>query len=238
MILTGTLVNTAAIAGGTAAGLILKRGLKENLLSISNQTLGLAVLFIGMATSLKGLLNPEAVPLLFIISLVLGGILGEMGKIEAHLENLGEKLKHRMGEGHGRVSEAFVTSTLIYCVGSMAILGPLQSGLDDTHDILYAKSILDGISSLILASTLGPGVIFSALAVLLYQGALTLLASLIGPYATEEIIREINIVGGILIFSIGINLLEIRRIRTGNLLPALIIPPLWLTVSPLFTGGR
>jgi uncharacterized membrane protein YqgA involved in biofilm formation len=233
MVLTGTIVNTLAIVGGTTIGLIFKKGLKENIKEITNQALGLAVLFIGMVTTLSGLLNPESKPLLFIISLVVGGILGEWMRIEARLDNLGEKLKSRLGEGHGQVSEGFVTATLIYCVGSMTILGSLQSGLENKHDILFAKSMLDGIASIILASSLGIGVIFSALAVFLYQGALTLLASVIGPYATEEIIREISIVGGILIFGIGLNLLEIRRIKTGNLLPALIIPPIWIITLKL-----
>jgi uncharacterized membrane protein YqgA involved in biofilm formation len=233
MVLTGTIVNTLAIVGGTTIGLIFKKGLKENIKEITNQALGLAVLFIGMVTTLSGLLNPESKPLLFIISLVVGGILGEWMRIEARLDNLGEKLKSRLGEGHGQVSEGFVTATLIYCVGSMTILGSLQSGLENKHDILFAKSMLDGIASIILASSLGIGVIFSALAVFLYQGALTLLASVIGPYATEDIIREISIVGGILIFGIGLNLLEIRRIKTGNLLPALIIPPIWIITLKL-----
>ncbi|MDC7221766.1 MAG: DUF554 domain-containing protein [Spirochaetales bacterium] len=233
MVLTGTIVNSAAVAGGTVVGLVFKRGLKENVREITNQGLGLSVLFIGISTTLSGLLNPESKPLLFIISLVLGGVLGELWKIEYRLEKLGDRLKDRMGEGHGKVSEAFVTATLIYCVGSMTILGSLQSGLENRHDILYAKSILDGICSVILASSLGIGVIFSALAVLVYQGALSLLASFIGPYATEEIIREIGIVGGIMIFSIGINILELKRIRTGNFLPALLIPPVWLVFLQL-----
>ena len=228
MVLSGTIVNALAVSGGTLAGLFFKKGFKENIREITNQALGLSVLFIGMATTLSGLLNPDAKPILFIISLTLGGILGEMMKIETRLESMGDKLKARLGEGHGRVSEAFVTATLIYCVGSMAILGSIQSGLHDSHEILYAKSILDGICSVILASTLGIGVIFSIIPVLIYQGGLTLLASYIGPYATDEIIREISIVGGILIFGIGLNLLEIRRIRTGNFLPALLVPPVWL----------
>jgi len=226
-------VNALAVAGGTLAGLFFKKGFKENIREITNQGLGLSVMFIGIATTLSGLLNPESKPILFIISLVLGGILGEMMRIETHLENLGDKLKSRLGEGHGKVSEAFVTATLIYCVGSMAILGSIQSGLHDSHEILYAKSILDGICSIILASTLGIGVLFSAVPVLIYQGGMTLLASFIGPYATDEIIREISTVGGILIFGIGLNLLEIRRIRTGNFLPALLIPPIWLTALNL-----
>jgi uncharacterized protein len=236
MVLTGTIVNSLAIAGGTGVGLFLKKGLKENIREITNQGLGLSVLFIGISTTLSGLLNPESKPILFIISIVLGGILGELWKIETHLENLGDQLKSHLGEGHGRVSEAFVTATLIYCVGSMTILGSLQSGLENKHDILFAKSILDGICSVILASSLGMGVIFSALAVLIYQGALTLLASIIGPYATEEIIREMGIVGGILIFGIGMNLLELKRIRTGNFLPSLLIPPVWLIFQELLKG--
>lgn len=230
----GTYVNMAAILAGTLAGLIFRKGLPQRFKDILMQAIGMATLFIGSATALGGLLNPESEPLLFIISLALGGVLGELFKIEQGLEKMGNRLQKQMGEQHGRISEAFVTSSLLFCIGSMAIVGSMKSGLEGDHSILYAKSILDGIASMVLASTLGIGVLFSILSVLLYQGGLTLLSGFLEPWISEAMIREMSNVGGILIFGIGLSLLKIKEIRTGNLLPALFLPPLYLVLKSLF----
>jgi uncharacterized membrane protein YqgA involved in biofilm formation len=226
----GTYVNVAAIIAGSLVGILLRHGLPERFKEILLQAIGLAVLFIGMATALSGLLSPESEALLFIISLAVGGIVGELIGIEKGMKQLGDRLQHRLGEHHGKVSEAFVTASLIYCVGSMAILGSIKSGLEGDHSILYAKSILDGITSIILASSLGIGVIFSAIPLLLYQGGITLLSSFIEPWVGEAVVREISNIGGILIFAIGIDLMGIRKIKTANLLPALLIPPLYYLI--------
>jgi uncharacterized membrane protein YqgA involved in biofilm formation len=226
----GTYVNVAAIIAGSLVGILLRHGLPERFKEILLQAIGLAVLFIGMATALSGLLSPESEALLFIISLAVGGIVGELIGIEKGMKQLGDRLQKRLGEHHGKVSEAFVTASLIYCVGSMAILGSIKSGLEGDHSILYAKSILDGITSIILASSLGIGVIFSAIPLLLYQGGITLLSSFIEPWVGEAVVREISNIGGILIFAIGIDLMGIRKIKTANLLPALLIPPLYYLI--------
>lgn len=226
----GNLVNTAAIILGGLLGVLFRKGLSERFKEIIMQAIGLAVLFIGMTTALSGLLSPLSDPLLFILALAFGGILGEALRVEQRLEQLGNRLQKRMGEGHGTLSEGFVTSSLLFCVGSMAVIGSFKSGLEGDHSVLFAKSILDGVASMILASSLGIGVLFSAASVLLYQGSITLLSGFLEPWISESMIREISNVGGILITAIGINLLKIRQIKTGNLLPALFIPPLYLLV--------
>jgi len=233
--MTGNLVNTAAIILGGLLGLLFRKGLSERFKEIIMQAIGLAVLFIGMTTALSGLLNPQSDPLLFILALAFGGILGEALRIELRLEQLGNRLQKRMGEAHGTLSEGFVTSSLLFCVGSMAVIGSFKSGLEGDHSVLYAKSILDGVASMILASSLGLGVLFSAVSVLLYQGSITLLSGFLEPWINESMIREISNVGGILITAIGINLLKIRQIKTGNLLPALFIPPLYLLLRSFFS---
>lgn len=232
----GTLVNTLAIVVGGTAGLLLKNGLKENLRTIINQGVSLAVIFVGIAGCVGGMLQEGANPVLFIVSLVLGGILGELLRIEGRLNGLGDWLqkKVKMPGELGGFSRGFVAASLVFCVGTMAILGSLESGVRGNHSVLYAKSLMDGIIALVMASTLGIGVLFSALSVLLYQGALTLLAMWVSPYITPEMMREIAIVGGILITAIGLNLLGLTKIRVGNFLPALLVPVLYYLVMGLF----
>jgi uncharacterized protein len=223
----GNYVNALAIIVGTLLGLLFHKGLKEKYKTIVMQAIGLSVIFIGATTALNGLLNPDSEPILFIISLVLGGLIGELVGVENGLERLGLFLQNRFGTAESNVARGFVTASLIFCVGTMAIIGSLESGLMGKHDMLFAKSVLDGITSMILASTLGFGVIFSAAAVFIYQGTIVLFASMVEPYLTINVIREISIIGGILIFGIGLNLLEIIKVRTANLLPAILIPVIY-----------
>lgn len=227
MIMLGTFVNFLAVLIGGTLGSLIKEGLKDNYKEIVMQAIPLAVIFIGISGALKGLLSPGAEPLLFIISLVIGGLIGEAMGIERRLENFGESIQKRFIKGESRFAEGFVSASLIFCVGSMAILGSLDSGIRNNHEILYAKSMLDGTFSVIYAATLGIGVAFSAVPVLIYQGLITVMAQYIAPYLSADMIREISIVGGILIFCIGISMLNIRKIKTGNLLPAMIIPVIY-----------
>ncbi len=231
----GNYVNALAIIIGCLAGLLVRKGLKEEHKQIIIQAIGLSVLFVGAATALGGLLDPNAEPILFIISLVIGGIAGELVGVEKGLEKFGLFLQKKVGGGENTIAKGFVTATLIFCVGTMAIIGSLESGLRANHDILFAKSILDGGISIILASTMGIGVIFSAGAVFIYQGAIVLFAGIMEPVLTAAVIREISIIGGILIFGIGLNLLEIVKIKTGNLLPAVLVPVIYYSlIIPLF----
>ncbi len=225
--LTGTIVNTGAILIGTFLGLLVKQGIKENYSKAVIKAISLAVLIIGISGALK-----TENFLLVILSMAVGTLLGTALKIEARLDKLGERLNQRFGRGDSPFVEGFVTASLIFCVGAMAVVGAIESGLQGNHETLFAKSLLDGITSLILSSTLGIGVLFSAVVVFLYQGAITLLASSLTPILTEQVVTEMSAVGGILILGLGLNILEIgkERIPVGNMLPAVFLPILFLAI--------
>lgn len=216
--MTGTLVNVASIVAGGLLGLALKKGLSEPVKHTVMQGLGLSVLLIGAQMALK-----TQNILLVVISMVLGGIIGQLVDIEKKLASMGNYLETRFGGGESKFSRAFVTSSLIYCVGAMAIIGSIEDGLTGSHATLFAKSMLDGVSAVIFSSTMGVGVIFSALPVLLYQGSITLLADTMKIFFTDSVIRELTATGGILIAGIGINLLDIKEIKVGNLLPSILV---------------
>ena len=227
----GTLINTAAVLICGTIGLFLKKGLNEKITDAVVRAIGVAVIFIGISGVLKEMLvvTSGAIEtqgtMLLIISLIIGAFLGEVLKIEDKLENLGEKLKNAVKSKDGsNFVEGFVNCTLIFCVGAMAIVGSLEDGLKGDFSTLAAKSILDGIMALIMSSTLGVGVLFSALAVLIYQGAITLLAELISPVLSDTLVSNLSLVGSALIFAIGVNMLFGKKIKTGNLLPALLVP--------------
>lgn len=235
----GNYVNTLVIIIGTLAGLMVQKGLKEKYKTIIMQAIGLSVLFIGTATALGGLLHPDSEPILFIISLVIGGVIGEILGIEEALDRLGALLQSKVGSGDSNIARGFVTASLIFCVGTMAIIGSLESGLRGNYNMLFAKSVLDGVTSMILASTLGIGVIFSAVAVFVYQGVIILFAGFLEPFLTQQVIREISIIGGILIFGIGLGMTDIKKVKTANLLPAILVPVVYYTlVIPLINLFR
>lgn len=230
----GNYVNAIAIILGCLLGLLVHKGLKEKYKTIMMQAIGLSVILIGATVALGGLLDPESEAVLFILSLVIGGIIGEMIGIDKALDRLGMMLQKRVGTNDNNVAQGFVTASLIFCVGTMAIIGSLESGLRGNYDMLFAKSILDGVTSMVLATTLGVGVIFSAVAVFLYQGIIILFAGYLEAYLTGQVIREISIIGGILILAIGLGMLEIKKIKTVNLLPAVIVPVIYyLWILPL-----
>ena len=220
----GTTVNAIAIIVGCAAGLLIKSGLSGRYKEIILQAVGLSVLFIGIASSLGNLLQPEAHPILFIISLVIGGALGEFIGIEQRLKSMGDFFERRLAGDEGSFSKGFVSASILFCVGSMAILGSFQSGTQGEHSILFAKSVLDGVISIIFASTWGLGVMLSAVSVFIYQGTLTMGAQVAEPYLTADMLREISIVGGVLMSAIGIDMLNMCKIKVGNLLPAVVVP--------------
>lgn len=230
----GTYVNATVIIVGSLLGLLFRHGIKDRYKEIIMHGVSLAIFFVGISTTLSAMYKGGE-PILFIISLVIGGILGEWIDLDHKLQRLGALLQAKVGKGESNIAKGFVTSSLLFCTGTMAILGSLESGLSDNHSTLYAKSVLDGVISIIMTSTMGIGVIFSAGAVFIYQGVITLFASSIEPYLSGEILREISIIGGILIFSLGLNMLEIKKIKTANLLPAVTVPPIYyLVVLPLW----
>ena len=231
----GTIINTVAILIGTALGLIIrKRFTKSNFFEgCSNlviQGIGLAVIIIGISNALK-----SENMLLVIISIVIGGIIGHAIGIERRLDNLGKGIQKRFDHGNGAISQGFVTASLIFCVGSMAIVGSLEAGLKGDYLTLHAKSLIDGITSIVLSSTLGIGVAFSAFAVLLYQGLITLMSGLLHPFLSDVVINDMSAVGGILIMGIGITMLGIKKLNIGNLLPAIFIPPLYYPLAHLIS---
>ena len=230
MILTGTIVNSAAIVAGSLAGILLGRFIPERFSSAMEKGAALCVLYIGV----DGMLAGENT-LVAILSIAIGAILGELLQLDEHMHQLGDWVERRFG-GKGAkasLSDGFVTASFLFCVGAMAVVGALDNGIRGNTDVLVAKSIIDGISSMILASTLGIGVLFSAVAVFVYQGAISLLGVYIEPYLTEVVISQMSFVGSILIFAIGLRMLNIAKIKVGNLLPAVFMPILFDLVTRL-----
>ena len=223
----GTIVNTIAIATGSLLGLLIKGGIPKRFNEIIMKALGLSVLYIGLSGSLK-----STDTLLLILSLIIGALIGELADIDRWLSHLGQTIENRfkkLGRG-GSIAEGFVSASLLFCIGSMAIVGSIQSGLEGNHTMLFIKSMLDGITSIIYASSMGIGVIFSAAAVFIYQGAITLASGFLGNILQEAQIANITGIGSILIMALGLNLLEITKIKVGNFLPAIFIPMIYYIV--------
>lgn len=221
--LLGTLVNVVLVLIGGFVGLFLKKGISKRFSDLIMHAIALVTMVIGITFATA----PENM-LIVIISLVVGALIGEGINIDKKLNQLGDLIKSKVKSESGNVGEGFVTATLLFCVGSMAIMGSLDSGLRGDHTVLYTKAIMDGISALIFASSMGIGVLLSAVPILLYQGSITLLSSFIQPYLTQSMMTEMNAVGGILLIGLGISILGIKEIKVSNLLPALVIPVILL----------
>ena len=229
----GTIINVAAILIGATAGILIKGGLSKRFEDTVTSAIGLCTMFIGISGAVAGMLKVSGTGLetrdtmVMIISLIAGALIGEWIDIEKRLEAVGEWCKSKIPSQNGSGStfvEAFVTSSLIFCVGAMAIVGSLEDGLNHNYSILFAKAVMDGVMSIIFAASLGIGVYFSALPIAIYQGAITLLAGFIRPYLGDVVIGRMSFVGSILIFALGINLLFGKKIKIGNLLPAMFLP--------------
>lgn len=218
----GTLVNAAAIIAGTAIGVFLKKGLPEKLADTLMKGVGLCTMFLGISGSLKGENS-----LILILSIVIGTLIGEGIDLEEKIGRLGLWVEGRFKKTDGEkatLAEGFVTASLLFCVGAMAIVGSLQSGLMENHEMLFGKSILDFIISVVLASTLGVGVAFSSALVFLYQGSITLLAQWVAPFLTDTVIAEMTCVGSVVMIGLGLNIIGITRLRVMNYIPAIFIP--------------
>lgn len=216
--LLGTVINVAAIAVGTLAGLLLRRRLPERISSIAMQGLGLVTALIGIEMMIT-----TGNVLIVLVSMVIGGVIGELLRIEERLESFGARVEARFSREGGTFARAFVTSSLLYCVGPMAIVGALQDGLRGDYSILLTKSGLDGIASIAFASTLGIGVLFSTIPVLVYQGGISVGASMLQPYLSTAIVNEMTATGGLLIVGIALNILKVAKIRVANLVPAILV---------------
>lgn len=227
----GTLVNVLAVLAGGALGVVLRRRIPAGMRDTVMHGLGLATIVIGaqMAFGTRNIV-------LVILSLVAGGVAGEALRIEAGLERLGRWAEETLGAGEegSTFARAFVTSSLLFCVGPLTILGSIQGGLGQTPVLLYTKSMLDGASSVAIGAALGAGVFLSAGTVLVYQGTLTLLASAAQTVMTPAVTREFTATGGMLVVGIGLNILGVRRtpIRVGNLLPALFVIVVLTVTAP------
>lgn len=212
----GAVVNFIAIILGSGFGLVLRMGISESYKKTIMQAMGLTVLFIGVKMSLA---SENSV--IVVLSLGLGALLGEMADLEGKLNRFGELLTQIVGSRFGDVGKGFVTATLVFCIGAMAIVGSVQEGLTGDASIIYAKSLIDGIIAVIFTASMGIGVMLSAVSVFLYQGSITLAASVLQNLVTDEMIHEISGTGGIMIVAIGLSMLKIIKIKLANLLPSL-----------------
>lgn len=223
------MVNALAIAGGSVLGVIFKNSVFKKYNSTIMHALGLAVLLIGLKSALKA----ENI-LLVISSLALGSLIGEFLGIEEKLEKMGMWFEKKFARNSEGIAEGFVTASLVYCVGSMAIIGSLESGLTGNHQTLYAKSVIDGISSIIFASSMGAGVLLSSISVFVYQGFITIASSSVKEFLIPSVVSEMSAIGGLLIAAIGIKMMEIKTIKIGNMLPSIIIPLFYYLITLLF----
>ncbi len=219
----GVIVNSIAIVIGGIIGLGFKRGISEEYEKIILNGIAASVTLIGITGTVNGLSDDRANPMLFILALVIGGGIGQFINIDKKLEELGDFLETKFSKSEKSFSKAFVTSSLIYCVGTMAILGAISSGVNNDHSIYYTKSILDGVTSIILAGTLGVGVVFSAFIVFVYEGSLVMISIWLERYFSELMLLEISIVGGIMISMLGLNVLGLTKFKVANYLPALLV---------------
>ena len=215
----GTFVNVASIIAGSLVGLLFKGRISEKYNKTIIQSISLGVILIGFKSAFQ---CDDFI--LIIISLAIGSLVGEICKIEHRLENAGEWIEKKFSKKSEGFAAGFVTTSLLYCVGAMAIVGSLESGLTGNHSTLFAKSTLDGIAAIIFSSTMGIGVLFSSVSVLLYQGTITLAAGYIKPFLIPEVIAQMSSVGGLLIVGLGMNMLGTSKIKVGNMLPAVFIP--------------
>lgn len=225
------LVNTATVLLGSAIGLLFRNKINEKITGAVITALGLVTILIGLSSALE-----TADILCVILCMVVGTVLGEWLRIDDRIERAGEFLKSALLRGNTpekRFAEGFVTACIVFCVGSMTIMGSLESGIHGNHSIIYAKSALDFVSSMMFAAAMGWGVPFAALFVLVFQGSLTLLAGVVSPYLSTAIVTEMSAVGGTILLGMGIHILEIspKRIKVANMLPAIFLPIVYLPLS-------
>lgn len=214
----GSLVNAATVVSGSLIGIIVRDRLSENIKVIIFQAVGLATLVLGVQMALQ-----VEDFLILIFSLIFGGIVGELARLETRMERAGDRLKARLKSDNAGFTEGLITAFLIFCVGSMTFMGALNEGLTGNRDLILTKAILDGFTSIVLASVYGAGVLLSAIPLFIVQASLTLLAGSLEPWLSPVLINQLTALGGALILGIGLNLLEIKAIKTMNLLPGLLV---------------
>ena len=223
----GTIVNAIAILLGGAFGLFLNTKLPKRFITIFFQVIGLFTFFLGISMAL----NTTHV-LYMIMALIGGALIGEMLQLEKGAAKISNWLKSRLNLGNEKFTEGLLTAFLLYCIGSLTILGAIEEGLGNTPNLLYVKSLMDGVSSIALASGLGIGVLFSVVPLFLFQGGITLIASLFGDFFPEVMITEMSAVGGILLIGMALNILNIKKINVMNMLPSLVVIIIFLWLFP------
>ena len=231
-----TIINVILILLGSAAGLLFKNLISERLMSILTHALGLCVLGIGIS-SMIGTQDTLCV----IVCMAAGTVLGHAIDIERRLEGAGDLLRTRLlkgGGGNSRFTEGFVNAAVLFCVGAMAITGSIEAGLNHNYEIIISKGVIDGVTSISFAATMGVGVAFSTIPLLVYQGGITLLAGWVGPYLPGAVITEMTAVGGTLIAAIAVNMLGLGRekIKVGNMLPAMFLPIAYIPLAEWLAG--
>lgn len=230
--MVGTLINVVTVLLGTAIGLLLRKGIPERMRDTVMMGQGLCVILIGLSGAFE-----TASAIGVIICMVIGSLIGAAINIERRLDQLGAAIERRMSgsKADGSIARGFVSASLLFCVGSMAIVGSMEDGLNGDSTTLIAKSVLDGVSAIFFASSMGIGVGLSAIAVFVYQGAISLLAMLVGPFLPEAVIVEMSSVGGLLIAGIGLNMIySDKHIPVGNMLPAIFVPIVYVQwLAPL-----
>ncbi|HUS13895.1 MAG TPA: DUF554 domain-containing protein [Chloroflexia bacterium] len=237
----GTIINAVTVLLGTMAGLLLRGRLPERMQRVIMQGVGLTTLFIGFSVAASlGKVKGGAVDgvVLGLLALVLGGLIGEALRLEERLEGLGDRIKARV-RGGGRFTEGFVAASLLFCVGPLTLIGSLNNGLKGDDTLLIVKATLDGLAAIALASSFGIGVGFAVLVILVYQGGVSLgagvLAGLVPDPATDPRVLLVTGVGGLIILGLGINLLDLQRIRVASFLPALVLAPLLYWIAARLT---
>ncbi len=238
MFLTGTLLNVATILVGTTIGLLIGSRMPKRMQESLTDALGLFVLALGFALTLSLLLDPTApagTDLAVLGALLAGAAVGELLRLSDRLDGLGDAFQRRLARGGepSRISEGFVTASLVFCVGPLTILGSIQNGLTGDIQLLAVKSLLDGVASIAFAAALGAGVYLSAIVVLIVQGGIALIAFIVGGNLDPTSVAATSAVGGLLLLGVGLRLLEVKRVRVVNFLPALIFAPLfvWLAAA-------
>ena len=220
----GTITNCCTILAGSVIGATLHKGIKQEYQDTMMNGLGLAALSLGISNFVKAMPNSQY-PVLFIFSMASGGLIGSIIDLDGKFQNLTKKVST------GNLAQGLTTAVLLFCIGTMSILGPIESALNGNNTLLFTNAMLDGVTSMILASNFGIGIAFSAVILFLWQGSIYLLAQFIGSFMTDSLMTEICIVGGILIMSSAVGILNIKSIKTLNLLPALLVPALYIGIT-------
>ncbi len=234
--MVGVIVNTATVLLGSLVGILFRKGIPKRLADALLIGIGLCSLYIGISNALKG-----SNTIILILSVVIGAVIGTLIDLDRRITSFADRLgKKTKQDSNSRFSEGFITASLVFCVGAMTIVGSLQSGLTGNNEMIYTKSVLDFISAIVFASTMGIGVIFSAVFVFVFQGAIVLLAGYVTPFLGDTVIAEMTCAGAVLIIGLGLNLCGITKIKIANYLPAILIPillcPLYDWVSSLISA--